>query len=85
MPDDAIDKGSFYHLKTTDNGNIQPPQILLAGHNARCRSALGTGNPIQVAQRSSQPAAPSGLRPNSLVISRRQRTDQHHRLYFRLM
>ncbi len=42
--------------------------ILLGGTTLAAASALGGGAPIQVAQAQAQPAAPSGRRPNILVI-----------------
>src|SRR6266849_6448357 len=69
MPDDTRDKGSFIATsKPLDNGTFSRRKILLAGTTLAAASALGTGNPIQVAQAQQQPAAPSGRRPNILVI-----------------
>src|SRR6266481_5443024 len=71
MPDDTRDKGSFIATsKPLDNGTFSRRKILLAGTTLAAASALGTGNPIQVAQAQQQPAAPSGRRPNIHRISR---------------
>jgi arylsulfatase len=42
--------------------------ILLGGTTLAAASALGSGNPVQVAQAQQQPAPPTGRRPNILVI-----------------
>src|SRR5258707_14437307 len=69
MPDDTRDKGPFIATsKPLDNGTLSRRKILLAGTTLAAASALGTGNPIAVAQAQQQPAAPSGRRPNILVI-----------------
>jgi hypothetical protein len=42
--------------------------ILLGSTTFAAASAIATGNPVQVAQAQQQPAAPSGKKPNILVI-----------------
>src|SRR6478735_1674643 len=43
-------------------------KILLGSTTLAASSALGAGTPVKVAQAQTQPAAPSGRRPNILVI-----------------
>ena len=68
-----IKDGREHRVKTqfVDHGGctkMNRRNMLLGGTTLAAASAIATNNPIQVAQAQQQPAAPSGKRPNILVI-----------------
>src|SRR5229473_7263732 len=71
MPDDTTkDKGPFITTsKTLDNGTLSRRKILLAGTSLAAATAINAVDRTQVAQaQQPQPSAPSGRKPNILVI-----------------
>src|SRR6266852_2232742 len=71
MPDDTKDKGPFIAAsKPLDDGTLSRRKILLAGTSLAAATAINVVDRTQVAQaqQPAQPPAPSGRKPNILVI-----------------
>ena len=51
-----------------NNGALNRRNMLLGSTTLAAASAFSTSNPVHVAQAQQQPAAPSGRKPNILVI-----------------
>jgi hypothetical protein len=71
MPDDTKDKGSSTTTsRPGDTSILNRRKILLAGTSLAAATAINTVDRTQVAQaqQQPQPAAPSGSKPNILVI-----------------
>ena len=71
MPDDTRDQGPFITTsKPLDNGTLSRRKILLAGTSLAAATAINAVDRTQVAQAQQplQPSAPSGSKPNILVI-----------------
>src|SRR5213592_1944853 len=56
------------HKTKIESSVLDRRKILLGSTTLAASSALGAGTPVKVAQAQTQPAAPSGRRPNILVI-----------------
>jgi arylsulfatase A-like enzyme len=70
MPDDTKNNGQATATSTPDKSALSRRRILLAGTTLAAATAINTVDRTQVAQaqQQSQPAAPSGRKPNILVI-----------------
>jgi arylsulfatase A-like enzyme len=64
----ANDRDKTKSETTTKNSALNRRSILLGGSTLAAASALGTNQPVKMAQAQQQSAAPSGRRPNILVI-----------------